>query len=183
MLLLLMRMRWLRGCVDLASHGDRVRRVSGHGDVRQVRRDSGVDVGDGRPAAGGRCRQQAFITGSDQRRRPGRPAQRPSHRRDHHQTQTRRTLSCLPGRPGWMEPGCSGAGTASPDFFRQGGRVPHSPHLFGLKFVQKLVHCCSWLLTETQYKIISVLSKSCFGRPPTFFRTTPLGWSNVFGDF
>ena len=92
MLLLLMRMRWLRGCVDLASHGDRVRRVSGHGDVRQVRRDSGVDVGDGRPAAGGRRRQQAFITGSDQRRRPGRPAQRPSHRRDHHQTQTRRTL-------------------------------------------------------------------------------------------
>jgi len=45
-------------------------------------------------------------------------------------------------------------GTASPTFF-DGGRVPHSP-LFGLKFVQKLVHCRNWLLTETQCKIISV---------------------------
>jgi len=35
------------------------------------------------------------------------------------------------------------------------GRVPHSP-LFGLKFVQKLAHCCNWLLTETHCKIISV---------------------------
>jgi len=26
----------------------------------------------------------------------------------------------------------------------------------GLKFVQKLVHCCKWLLTETQCNIISV---------------------------
>jgi len=54
--------------------------------------------------------------------------------------------------------GCSGAGTretASPTFFRQGGRVP-TPPLFWLKFVQKLVHCCNWLLTETQWKIISV---------------------------
>ena len=59
------------------------------------------------------------------------------------------------------------------------------PHFFGLKFVQKLVHCCNWLLTETQCKIISVqhvcrpksfkksLSKSCFRRP-SLFRTTPL---------
>ena len=30
------------------------------------------------------------------------------------------------------------------------------PHFFGLKFVQKLVHRCNWLLTETQRKIISV---------------------------
>ena len=56
--------------------------------------------------------------------------------------------------------GCSGAGTrgtASPHFFRQGGRVPH---FFGLKFVQKLVHCCNWLLTEMQCKIISVFQYS-----------------------
>ena len=31
-----------------------------------------------------------------------------------------------------------------------------TPPLFGLKFVQTLVHCCSWLFTETQCKIISV---------------------------
>ena len=42
--------------------------------------------------------------------------------------------------------GCSGAGT-------WGDGVPH---FFGLKFVQKLVHCCNWLLSETQRKIISV---------------------------
>ena len=35
-------------------------------------------------------------------------------------------------------------------------RVSYSPHFFGLKFVQKLVHCRNWLLTETQCKIISV---------------------------
>ena len=35
-------------------------------------------------------------------------------------------------------------------------RVPRSPHFFGLKFVQKLVRCCDWLLTETLCKIISV---------------------------
>jgi len=46
-------------------------------------------------------------------------------------------------------------GTASPHFFRQGDTSP-LPHFFGLKFVQKLVHCCNWLLTETQCKIISV---------------------------
>ena len=44
-------------------------------------------------------------------------------------------------------------GGSFPHFFRQGGRVPH---FFGLKFVQKLVHCCNWLLSETQCKIISV---------------------------
>ena len=124
MLLLSMRMRWLRGCVDLASHGDRVRRVSGHGDVRQVRRDSGVDVGDGRPAAGGRRRQQAFITGSDQRRRPGRPAQRPSHRRDHHQTQTRRTLKTrMDGA------GVQWGGDGVPPLFSTGGTRPPLPAL------------------------------------------------------
>jgi len=52
--------------------------------------------------------------------------------------------------------GCSGAGTAFPHFFRQGGRVPHCPHFFVLKFVQKLVPCGNWLLTETQCKIFSV---------------------------
>ena len=41
--------------------------------------------------------------------------------------------------------GCSGAGT------RDGGVPP----LFGLKFVQKLVDCCNWLLNKTQCKIIS----------------------------
>ena len=57
--------------------------------------------------------------------------------------------------------GCSGAGTlgeggtASPTFLT-GGRVPHFPHFFGLKLVQKLVHCCNWLLTKTQCKTISV---------------------------
>ena len=43
--------------------------------------------------------------------------------------------------------GCSGAGTRRdgvPHFFSTGGgRVPHYPHFFGLKFVQKLVHCCN----------------------------------------
>jgi len=55
--------------------------------------------------------------------------------------------------------GCSGArtreGTASPTFFDRGDASP-TPPLFGLKFVQKLVHCCNWLLTETQCKTISV---------------------------
>jgi len=46
-------------------------------------------------------------------------------------------------------------GTAPPHFFRQGDASP-TPPLFGLKFVQKLVHCCNWLLTETQCKIIFV---------------------------
>ena len=55
--------------------------------------------------------------------------------------------------------GCSGAGTrgtASPPLFSTGGTRPPLPPLFGLKFVQKLVHCCNWLHTETQCKIISV---------------------------
>ena len=39
------------------------------------------------------------------------------------------------------------AGGRRPPLFSTGGRV---------KFVQKLVHCCNWLLTETQCKIISV---------------------------
>jgi len=53
--------------------------------------------------------------------------------------------------------GCSGAGGRRPSaFFDRGGRDPHFPHFFGLKFVQKLVHCCNCLLTETQCKIISV---------------------------
>jgi len=72
-------------------------------------------------------------------------------------------------------------GTAFSHFFRQGGHVPHSPQFFGLKFVQTLVNCCNWLLTETQCKIVSVqhvcrpklfknfLSKSCFRRPPLLF--------------
>ena len=37
-----------------------------------------------------------------------------------------------------------------------GRRPPVFFDFFGLKFVQKLVHCCNWLLTETQCKIISV---------------------------
>ena len=71
-------------------------------------------------------------------------------------------------RPNWVlvrrttadqaaDQGCSGAGTrrdGSP-LFRQGDASPIPP-LFGLKFAQKLVHCCNWLLTETQCKIISV---------------------------
>jgi len=48
------------------------------------------------------------------------------------------------------------AGGRRPSTFRQGGTRPPLPHFFGLKFVQKLVHCCNWLLTETQCKIILV---------------------------
>jgi len=54
---------------------------------------------------------------------------------------------------------CSGAvtrGTAFPAFFDRGDASPTPPTFFGLKFVQKLVHCCNWLLTEMQCKIISV---------------------------
>jgi len=40
--------------------------------------------------------------------------------------------------------------------FDRGDASPTPPPLFGLKFVQKLVHCCNWLLTETQCKIIAV---------------------------
>jgi len=55
--------------------------------------------------------------------------------------------------------GCSGAGRAGrrpPAFFDRRDASPTPPHFFGLKFVQKVVHCCNWLLTETQCKIISV---------------------------
>jgi len=45
-------------------------------------------------------------------------------------------------------------GRRSPTFFDKGTR-PQSPHFFGLKFVQKVVHCCNWLLTETQCKNFS----------------------------
>jgi len=80
-------------------------------------------------------------------------------------------------------------GTASPTFFDRGDASPTPATFFGLKFVQKLVHCCNWLLTETQCKIILVqqkffwrmsvrvcrpkllkksFSNSCFRRPPLF---------------
>ena len=57
--------------------------------------------------------------------------------------------------------GCRGAGTRPggrrpPLFSTRGTRPPVPPTFLGLKFVQKLVHCCNWLLTETQSKIISV---------------------------
>jgi len=50
--------------------------------------------------------------------------------------------------------GCSAAGTrkggtVSPHFFRRGNTSPLPLHFFGLKFVQNLLHCCNWLLTET----------------------------------
>jgi len=49
-----------------------------------------------------------------------------------------------------------GGGDGVPPLFSTGGTRPPLPHFFRLKFVQKLVHCCNWLLTETQCKIISV---------------------------
>jgi len=48
-----------------------------------------------------------------------------------------------------------GHGVGVPHFSTGGTRPPLS-HFLGLKFVQKLVQCCNWLLTETQCKIISV---------------------------
>ena len=56
--------------------------------------------------------------------------------------------------------GCSGVvrrgrGGRRPPTFLTGDASP-TPPLFGHKFVQKLVHCCNLLLTETQCKIISV---------------------------
>jgi len=65
-------------------------------------------------------------------------------------------------------------------------RPPLPPTFSGLKFVQKLVHCCNWLLTETQCKIISVqhvrrpktFKNLCLslvsGVPHFFLSTTPL---------
>jgi len=87
--------------------------------------------------------------------------------------------------------GCSGAGTRGddvPPLFSTGGTRPPLPHFFGLKFVQKLVHCCNWLLIETQCKIISVhhvglcrpklFKNICIslvpGVPHFFFMTAPL---------
>jgi len=64
--------------------------------------------------------------------------------------------SQAPRRRASTDQGCSGAWTRGggvPHFLRQGDA---SPHFFGLKFEQKLVHCCNWLLTEMQCQIISV---------------------------
>ena len=50
-----------------------------------------------------------------------------------------------------------GGGRRPPTFFdRETRSLTPPPHFFGLKVVQKLVHCFNWLLTETQSKIISV---------------------------
>ena len=61
--------------------------------------------------------------------------------------------------------GCSGAGTASPTFFRQGG-VPHSPStFFGLKFVwapgrcrisppRFLAECCKRQLNQVSFVLL-----------------------------
>ena len=49
--------------------------------------------------------------------------------------------------------GCSGAGTRPPTFCDREDASPTPPHFFGLKFVQKLVHYCNWLLTETRAHI------------------------------
>jgi len=38
----------------------------------------------------------------------------------------------------------------SPTFIGRGDASPTPHHFFGLNFVQKLVHCCNRLLTETQ---------------------------------
>ena len=51
--------------------------------------------------------------------------------------------------------GRGGDGVPPPAFFDRRDASP-TPPLLGLKkFVQKLVHCCNWLLAETQCKIIS----------------------------
>jgi len=75
---------------------------------------------------------------------------------------------------------CSGAET-------RGDGVSPTPPLFRLKFMQTFVHCCNWLLTERQCKIMSVqhvcrpklLKNICLSLvsgafPPLLFRTTPL---------
>ena len=51
--------------------------------------------------------------------------------------------------------------TASPHFFDRGTR-PLLPALLWTEIRGKLVHCCNWLLTETQCKIISVQQKLIF---------------------
>ena len=43
--------------------------------------------------------------------------------------------------------GGTAEGRRPPTFFDRGDASP-TPPLFALKFVQKLVHCCNWLLTE-----------------------------------
>ena len=69
------------------------------------------------------------------------------------------TVSCFSkiqiGLPLWYGAWTRGDGVPQL-FFDRGDASPILPHFFGLKFVQKLVHCCNWLLTETQCKIISV---------------------------
>jgi len=70
---------------------------------------------------------------------------------------------------------------------RGGDGVSPTPPLFRLKFMQTFVHCCNWLLTERQCKIMSVqhvcrpklfknicLSLVSGAFPPLLFRTTPL---------
>ena len=64
-------------------------------------------------------------------------------------------LTIMPKLPSTRDVVGWGRGGRRTPLFSTGGRVPTLP-IFGLKFVQKLVHCCNWLLTETQYKIISV---------------------------
>jgi len=52
-----------------------------------------------------------------------------------------------------------GRGGTAPPLFSTVGTRPPLPHFFGLKFMQKLVHCCNWLLTETQCNIIFQYSR------------------------
>ena len=68
---------------------------------------------------------------------------------------------------------CSGVGTrgdvVSPLFSTGGTRPPFS-QLFGLKFMQNVVHRCNWLLTELQCKIIvstAELISNCYRHSPT----------------
>ena len=54
--------------------------------------------------------------------------------------------------------GAETRGYGATTFFDRGDASP-TPALFGLKFMQKLVHCCNWLLTETQCSIIFQYSR------------------------
>jgi len=93
--------------------------------------------------------------------------------------------TCSSGRMMGQSRGVVGRGrgrTASPHFFDRGTRLPLPP-LFGLKFVQKLVHGCSWLLTETHnfstaelifYVTVNLFLSLVSGVLP-LFRTTPKG--------
>jgi len=98
----------------------------------------------------------------------------PTHTHTHGRPPIRRALSSKPagcrcccrstGSMVWLFvrlcQGCSERGRRGdgvPPLFRQAGDASPNPrHFFGLKFVQKIVHCCNWLFTETQCKIISV---------------------------